>query len=269
MAGVSFNVGLLWRSCTLFKKHKKVCFFPVSQYICRISSFFHAEGPGDYQLKKPVNMGILCTCPLGAELQDITIEECPEIVGQIQKLVFQRRLNSGALNSFTIASANPNLLASWTPKLAASDDTKVVQTPFINAPVTEPGGPRPWGGGNQTRGGVEIIVGREPTTFQASFINTSQKSIKDLKTFFCDDVVVYFIDEYGRIIGQSNDIDSPTLFYGIPVANFSLFVGDKKFGGFEEPDQNMLEFKLYPNWSDNLYIVTPTNFNALNDLATP
>lgn len=214
-------------------------------------------------------MGILCTCPLGSAIGSVTLDECPEVVGQIQKLVFQRRLNSGVLNSFTIASANPNLLASWTPKLAATDDTKVVQTPFLNTPEMEPGAARPWGGGNQTRGGVEIIVGREPTVFRCSFINTSQKSIKDLKTFFCEDMVVYFIDEFGRIIGKSNDIDSPTIFYGLPVATFSLFVGDKKFGGFEEPDMNLLEFKLYPNWSDNLHLVTPTNFDALNDLVTP
>lgn len=214
-------------------------------------------------------MGILCTCPLGAAIGDVAIVECPEVVGQIQKLLFQRRLNSGALNSFTIASANPNLLASWTPKLAASDDTKVVQTPFINTPEMEPGAARPWGGGNQTRGGVEIIVGREPTVFRGSFINTSQESIKALKAFFCEDIAVFFIDEYGRIIGRSDDIATPTLFYGFPVATFSFFVGDKKFGGFEEPDQNTLEFKLYPNWSDNIYLCEPTNFDALNDLATP
>lgn len=214
-------------------------------------------------------MGILCNCPLGAEIVDITLEDCPEVVGQIHKLLFQRRLNGTALNSFTIASANPNLLASWTPKLAAADDTKVVQSPFINSPELEPGGPRPWGGGNATRGGVEIIVGRDPSVFRAMFINTSQKSIKDLKTLFCEDMVVYFIDEYGRIIGESDDIDAPTEFRGIPIASFSLFVGDKKFGGFEEPDQNMIEFKLYPNWSDNLHIVSPSDFSALNDLVTP
>lgn len=214
-------------------------------------------------------MGILCNCPLGAEIVDITLEDCPEVIGQIHKLLFQRRLNGTALNSFTIASANPNLLASWTPKLAAADDTKVVQSPFINSPELEPGGPRPWGGGNATRGGVEIIVGRDPSVFRAMFINTSQKSIKDLKTLFCEDMVVYFIDEYGRIIGESDDIDAPTVFRGIPIASFSLFVGDKKFGGFEEPDQNMIEFKLYPHWSDNLHIVSPSDFSALNDLVTP
>lgn len=215
-------------------------------------------------------MGILCSCPLGAEIADITLESCPESIGQIQKILFQRRnASAGVRNSFTIASANPNLLASWTPLLAASDNTKVVQSPFINSPEFTPGAARPWGGGNATIGGVEIIVSREPTVFTSMLLNMSQKTIKDLKTLFCEDLQVYFIDEYGRIIGESDDIDAPTIFRGIPVASASLFVGDKKFGGFEEPDSNVLEFKLYPNWSDDLHIVEPSNFSALNDLVTP
>lgn len=211
---------------------------------------------------------MLCTCPLGTEITDIYIADCPEDIGQIQKLVVQRvYASAGTKNKFTIASANPNLLASWTTLLAASDSTKVVQTPYLTNPVVEPGAPRTYGGGNATLGGVEEIVGREATLFTASFLRASQRSIKDLKEIMCETVGVYMIDEYGRIIGISDDIASPTEFYPIPVHGF--FVGDKKLGGLEEPDMNELRFYMHPNWSDNLHIVTPTNFDALTELVTP
>jgi hypothetical protein len=211
---------------------------------------------------------MLCTCPLGSEITDIFIDTCPEEVGQIQKILVQRVFSAaGVKNSLTIASANPNVLATWTPLLAASNSTKVVQTPFLTNPVVEPGAPRTFGGGNATLGGVEIIVGREPTQFTAAFLSASQRTIKDLKEIMCETIGVYLIDEYGRIIGISNDIANPTIFYPIPVHGF--FVGDKKLGGLEEPDMNMIQFSFYPNWSDNLHIVTPTNFDALTALVTP
>lgn len=212
---------------------------------------------------------MLITCPLPTELGNIVISNCPEDVGQIYKLVFQRVFSSGSTkNSFTISSANPNLQASWDTFLDASDSTKAVQTPFLDNPESEAGGPVTYGGGNATRGGISLIVGREPSTFNAEFLRTSQASIKDLKTYEAEsyngNLGVYFIDEYGRIIGKSDNIDSPTIFYPIPI--HSLFISDKMFGGFAAPDKNTMQFQMFPNWSDDLHIVTPSNFDALTDL---
>lgn len=213
-------------------------------------------------------MGLLCSCPQSAEIADITIESCKEDVGQIQKLLFQRIYSAGVLNTFVIASANPNLLASWTTRLSASDSTKIVQTPFLSEPVTEPGEARKYGGGNATIGGVEITMGRFPTTFAGKYLRTSQKSIKDMKTYECEEEIgVFMVDQHGRIIGLSDNIDTPTVFKPIPIQG--LFIGDKKLGGLEEPDSNVISFGMYANWSDNIHIVVPSNFNALNDLATP
>lgn len=212
-------------------------------------------------------MGILCTCPLGAEIADVVKVTCPEIVGQVHKLVFQRKYSTGTtLNKFTIASANPNLLASWSTLLAASDGTKVTSSPLIDGPEMEPGGPKTYGGGNQTRGGVEIITGRDPSVFRCNFLNVSQQTIKALKQYFCEEMAVYFVNENGQIIGLADDNGTPLEFYPIPIATYSFFLGDKKFGGFEEPDMNILEFKLYPNWSNELYIVDPSDFDPLVSL---
>lgn len=212
-------------------------------------------------------MGLLCACPKSTEITDIPNPECLESVGQIQKIVFQRLYSetAGELNSFTIASTNPNVLATWTTVLTASDNTKVQCTPYISAPVVEPGAARETGGGNESVGGIAEIIGREPTTFTGMLKRAPQSVIAALKTYQCENVGVYLIDEFGRIIGLTDSLTSPTKFYPIPIAG--LFIGDKKLGGLEEVDSNSIAFKFLPNWSDKLHIVTPvTAFNALSAL---
>ena len=210
----------------------------------------------------------ICNCPQAAALANVPISDCPEDFGQIQKIIFQRIYSSGTTkNKFTIASANPNVLASWTSLLAAEDGTKVVQSPFISSPENEAGAKREFGGGNQTLNGIPIPVGQEPGTINAIIYQASQDTIEALKGYQCENVGVFFVDEYGRIAGIVDDKEAPTEFYPIPIE--SLFIGDKKFGGIEEPDSNALEFYQPPNWSDKFEIVVPTDFDALNDLATP
>ena len=175
--------------------------------------------------------------------------------------------DDGSKNKFVIATEDPTLLASWTPLLSAVDSTKVVQTPYIQAPTTEPGAPRTYGGGNETLGGLEIIIGREPTSFTGAILQTKQQTIDELKKFQCETLGLYLVDEYGRISGLTDDHDTPTEFYPIPIS--TLFVGDKMLGGIEAPDKNDVSWKFYANWSDKLKVVTPTDFNALSDLKTP
>ena len=76
---------------------------------------------------------------------------------------------------------------------------------------------------------------------------------------------MYLIDENGNI-GAITD-DDGTNYMPIPVGKF--FVGDKKLGGFEEPDSNAIEWSFFPNWSDNLEIIKSTelDYNPLTDLA--
>lgn len=213
-------------------------------------------------------MGLLVNCPLGASLGDIPLEDCPESLGQIQKVVFQRIFSaSGVKNKFVIATADPAVLASWTPLLAAVDGTKVVPSPFISAPVVEAGAAREYGGGNETVSGIPITIGREPSTFTANILLTAQKTIEALKTYQGDNVGVYLVDEYGRIVGLTDDHDTPTEFYPIPIS--SLFVGDKVLGNLEGVDMNAIAWKFAPNWSDKLEIVKPTDFEALTALVTP
>lgn len=209
----------------------------------------------------------LCTCPAAAALTTIPTAGCPESFGQIQKIAFQRlRKADGTKNSFT-STASILLKASWTARMAANDGSKIVISPYVQAPTNEAGSPRTFGGGNETLGGVEIIIGREPTTFSAVIRSVQQSVIKAMKDLQCeaqaDNLGVYLIDENGAVECVKDESAANT-FYPIPIR--SLFVGDKSHGGLEAPDSNAIQFAFLPNYSDNLSIQVPTDFNPLTDL---
>ena len=218
-------------------------------------------------------MGLNCGCPVGSALTTLTTSPCKSSFGQIQRLLFQRRVKAdGTLNVITEAAIKT--LAGWNALITANDYTKVTVSPDINNPETEPGAPRTFGGDNQTIGGQEIIIGREPTAFTSMLYEEDQALIKQLKDYQCEDLAVYFIDEYGNIgcydAGQSGSPATQN-YRGVPVRSF--FVGDKDFGGFSEPDSNALNFSLEPNWSDKLVILRQSTFtdgfNPLTDLTNP
>lgn len=200
-------------------------------------------------------------------MPDIPVSNCPESFGQIQKVAFQRLYKSnGEKNSFT-TTAGIGKKASWTPLLSADDDTKIVISPYIQAPTAEAGAARTFGGGNETLGGVEEIVGRELTPFTGVMRKLPQKIIKALKELQCeswgDNLGVYLFDENGAI-GAIQDAKTATTHYPIPIR--SLFIGDKTLGGYEAPDSNNIQWAFLPNWSDDLAIIVPEDFNPLTDL---
>ena len=197
----------------------------------------------------------------------IHVSNCPESFGQIQKVAFQRLYKStGEKNSFK-TDAGIEKKASWTPLLSADDDTKIVISPYIQAPTAEAGAARTFGGGNETLGGVEEIVGREPTPFTGVMRKLPQKIIKALKELQCeswsDNLGVYLFDENGAI-GAIQDAKTATTHYPIPIR--SLFIGDKTLGVYEAPDSNNIQWVFLPNWSDDLAIIAPEDFNPLTDL---
>lgn len=210
---------------------------------------------------------MICKCPAGTALPDIPVSNCPESFGQIQKVAFQRLYKStGEKNSFK-TDEGIKKKASWTPLLSADDDTKIVISPYIQAPTAEAGAARTFGGGNETLGGVEEIVGREPTPFTGVMRKLPQKIIKALKELQCeswgDNLGVYLFDENGAI-GAIQDAKTATTHYPIPIR--SLFIGDKTLGGYEAPDSNNIQWAFLPNWSDDLAIIVPEDFNPLTDL---
>ena len=210
---------------------------------------------------------ITCPCPANTALTTIPAQGCAQSFGQIQKVAFQR-INSaaGTKNSFTAAAAI-GAKASWTALMAAADGTKIVVSPYIQAPTVEAGSARTFGGGNETLGGVEMVIGREPTAFTGAIRAVQQSVIKAMKDLQCeavaDNLGVYLFDENGNICALQ-DQTTATTYYPIPIR--SLFIGDKVFGGLEAPDSNAIQWSFLPNYSDDLAIVSPTDFNPLTDL---
>lgn len=146
---------------------------------------------------------MICKCPAGAALPDVPVIKCSESFGQVQKVAFQRLMkDDGSKNSFTSEKAI-TALASWTPLLSAEDSTKVVVSPYIQAPTAEAGAARTFGGGNETLGGVEEIIGREPTPFTGVIRKAPQAVIKALKEMQCeswgDNLGIFIFDETAQL----------------------------------------------------------------------
>lgn len=210
-------------------------------------------------------MGLNCGCPAGAHLADLQIADCKESLGQIQKVIIQRRYSSaGVLN--TIPEASIKSKTAMAVLATAADGTKIIISPYIQNPTTTPGEARTFGGGNQTLGGIEIVIGREPTTFEGIIYQEKQATIKTMKEYSCEEIGVYLIDENGNIGAIKTTSGNATAYAPIPLRSF--FVGDKNLGGYEEPDSNAIKWSFLPNWSDDLEIIKQTemDYNPLTDL---
>ena len=212
-------------------------------------------------------MSLVCQCPAASALTTIPNVSCPENFGQIQKVAFQRlRKADGTRNSFT-SSASILLKASWTALLSAADGSKVVVTPYINAPADSGGDARMTSGGNDDLGGVAQVLGGNPVQFDGQLRSVPQSVIKAMKELQCEanagNLGVYLFDENGKI-EAIQDETTPTTYYPIPIR--ALFIGSKIHGNYNAKDMNAISWQYPDNYSDNLTIVTPSDFNPLTDL---
>ena len=215
----------------------------------------------------------ICSCPAASALTTIPNVACAETFGQIQKVAFMRlKKADGTVNSFVDgAGTGIDKLAAWTAKMALTDGGKAVISPYIQAPTQEAGEARTFGGGNETLGGVEMIIGRNPSTFTGVMRAVPQSIIKIMKELQCealaDNLGVFLFDENGNIeaIKKVTSGTPDTVEY-LPIPIRSLFIGDKSHGGLEAPDSNAIQWSFLPNYSDNLGIVAPDDFNPLTDL---
>lgn len=206
----------------------------------------------------------ICTCPAAASIPSIGQLTCPQDFGQIQKIAFQRIYSTGTTrNSFT-SSADIKLKASWQALLTAEDGTKVAVTPFVEAPTPDGGDAITFGGGNDTLGGIVKNIGRNPVNMTFELRQYPQDIIRAIKQLECEaNLGVYLFNGDGQILAEQ-DQTTATTYYPIPIQ--SLFVGDLMLNGLETPDANLLTFGFRPNYSDDLAVVTPTDFNPIMDL---
>lgn len=212
-------------------------------------------------------MSLICQCPAAAAIATIPNVTCPENFGQIQKVAFQRlRKADGTRNSFTTTAAI-TALASWTALLAAADGGKIVVSPYINAPADSGGDARMTSGGNDDLGGIPNVLGGNPVQFDGQMRSVPQSVIKAMKALQCEanagNLGVFLFDENGKI-EAIRDETTPTTYYPIPIR--ALFIGSKIHGNFDAKDSNAISWQYPDNYSDDLAIVTPADFNPLTDL---
>lgn len=216
---------------------------------------------------------ITCPCPADAHLQDVPCVKCPERFGQIQKVAFQRLTDdSGKRNKFSNSVGWDVIddISAWQSAMTSATSAKIVISPYIYSPTQETGAPRTFGGGNDSLGGVEEIIGREPSAFTGSLRNIPQSVAKVLKTLQCEseagNLGVYLIDENGNVEGLSDPDATSSDGYIYPIPIRAFFVGDKVHGGIDNPDTNAIQWSFLPNYSDELHIFPITTFNPLTDL---
>ena len=204
----------------------------------------------------------MCSCPAGAALPAVPNASCPQDFGQVQKIIFQRIFKTaGTKNSFT-SSSDIKQLSSWTALFSASDGTKCVITPYVEAPTSDGGDAITFGGGNDTVGGTTKVIGRNPVNMSFVMRQMTQDVIKALKGLQCEDELgVYLVNGDGQILAVSSADNEYT-----PIPIRSLFISDLKLMGLDNPDENALSFSFLPNWSDDVKVVTP-DFNPLTDLS--
>lgn len=214
-------------------------------------------------------MSLICQCPAATALTTIPTVSCPENFGQIQKVAFQRLRNSTGKNYFG-TSAPIGTLASWEALLTAADATKIVVSPYINAPADSGGDARMTSGGNDDLGGIPTVLGGNPVQFEGSLRAIPQSVIKVMKELQCEanagNLGVFLFDENGNIQCVKEVIPgtTPTTnYYPIPIR--ALFIGSLIHGNFDAKDANAIRWQYPDNYSDDLAIVTPS-FNPLTDL---
>ena len=215
----------------------------------------------------------LCACPAATALTTIPAASCAESFGQIQKVAFMRlKKADGTVNSFVNgAGTGIDKKAAWTAKMALTDGGKAVISPYIQAPAQDGGDARTFGGGNETLGGIEIVIGRNPMNFTGVMRGVPQSVIKAMKLLQCeaqgDNLGVFLFDENGNIEAiKKVTTGTPDVVEYMPIPIRSLFIGDKVHGGLEAPDSNAISWTFLPNYSDELAIVAPSDFNPLTDL---
>ena len=193
---------------------------------------------------------VCCPEPSALVSAVTTLNSCAVDVAQIQKLVFWRTGQS-------IASITTALIqTTWDTLLAAADDTKALVTPLLHNPDIPMGDAREFGGGNETQWGATLRKGAQSPALTFTMLAESQNVIALLKELRCEYLDVLFINEANQLIYS----DAGTVVAGFKVVPNSLFVSDKKIGGFDEFDSNIIQFNLQPNWSDTLEMTIASDF---------
>ena len=204
----------------------------------------------------------LCTCPVDPIVPSIPSTVCTESFGQVLKF----GLANKSTQNFEDTVNGITDQASWTAALAAVDTTKVQLTPILSDVLLAANSPINVGGDdNTTPDGVPVLRARTSAQGTAILRDITASVKVALQEYEClagsdniggiypmgRDFILAVVDTTGV-----NDVYKP-----IPLTYF--FVGDKGLGGITETNNNNLEFRLPPNWDNNVVVVPITTFDPI------
>ncbi|MBA9078312.1 hypothetical protein [Rufibacter quisquiliarum] len=199
------------------------------------------------------------TCTLPSSLTAITLSDCELKLDQIVTFLVQRGQPSNPATPIFGTEAAFKALATWTPLLAATDDTKVVKTPeFSGLVIPSSEGQFEGGGDNSTIDGIAIYKGEGPVDVTGGmFRNLTSTTRQDLLKLVNEpNLTVYMVNRHGNIFAKSD-------YNGIPIKNFRL--GSTGSEGYNEDNKTPFSFSLQEGW-DNDLIMVKADFNPRYDL---
>lgn len=210
-------------------------------------------------------MSDLFVCPVPSTLAAAPNPSCPTTnrITQVQKMLI-RRITGRA----TVTTATILLSATVSPLLSATDDTKLLVSPWLENftfPLSEP--LKEGGNDNSTLNGVPRLLGLPFVPFtnitMADVAATTAQAMRALASESTGiagttNLEAFFVTKDGTVIG---DNPSSTTCYGFPIYNFA--VTDLSSQGFNQRTIYGVSFDMAPMWSKTFRIFTPTDWNAL------
>lgn len=219
-------------------------------------------------------------CPVPTALTTVQNPACPENIGQIQKIIFQRVKANYNFTSGDASGTDIKLLSTWTALLAAAGDTKVVIAPNTNGVTISAPTPLTTGGNdNSTLNGRKLNTGFSSVELKGQFRSMPSEIIAQLMLLQKgEDLLWIGLNQFNQFIVRDNYPGHPnTQISGIPL--FSPFFGDAGNDGFAKDDMADFSFIMDYGWrsgatADSGGIITSAyqlklikpNFNALTSL---
>lgn len=204
----------------------------------------------------------LFACPAPTSLASVPATSCPIKFDQIQKMGIRRISGATALTTTNIL-----LLATLTPLLSASDNTKLLITPFLNNLVIPPSEPIKQGGNdNTTLNGVPMLEGLGFVTCTAQLRNVSSEAAKALRALAAESAIQpgvtniegIFFNRPGKVI---IDKTGTTSLAGFKLYNF--IVSDAGTEGLNKDNVFNISWDMEGGWSENFQMYKPTDYNPL------
>lgn len=207
-------------------------------------------------------------CPKSDEVKTVEDGICTVNYREIHRLVVVRKGNVSfdlvtPTNNvpITLTGLDPRDVDPWAIlKVLVADDAKTAWFPKFGSDIKiNPGGELSSIG----LANAKNHIGYDPSEFVAFYEGLTAAQEGQINSYICedDDLEVYLILHDKRIIGSIDDVDTPVVFTGIPLASAMTLLG-RSVQGYLENDKNETGFQLLHSWSHTAYGLVPT-FNTL------